>query len=68
MVAKSVQTPAALPAYLGIKEAAEYIGVSARSVSNLLEAGKLTRYRPLGRRVVISRAELDNYMRTSADK
>jgi excisionase family DNA binding protein len=56
------------PAYLGIKEAAEYVGVGAKSIRNLLDLGKLTRYRPVGRRVVISLAELDNYMRTSADR
>ncbi|WP_254512370.1 excisionase family DNA-binding protein [Anatilimnocola floriformis] len=68
MVAKVEKKPSELEAaYLGINAAGQYIGVAGKTIRNLLDAKKLTRYR-VGRRVVVSRAELDSYMRSSADR
>lgn len=47
--------------YLSVQEAAEHLRAERQRVYDLLSARKLTRYKD-GRRVLVSRAELDAYL------
>jgi excisionase family DNA binding protein len=47
--------------YLTVSEAADYLRSKPQRVYDLLSAGQLSRYKD-GRRVLVSRAELDNYL------
>jgi excisionase family DNA binding protein len=53
------------PPYLSIKNGATYSSLSEDALRGLLSGGKLTAYRPVGGRVVISRAELDALIKSS---
>ncbi|WP_085190670.1 helix-turn-helix domain-containing protein [Mycobacterium sp. IEC1808] len=51
-----------LPAYLSINDAAEYLGVTTRTIHQMVADGRLTAYR-LGARVVrLRRDEIDAAM------
>jgi excisionase family DNA binding protein len=51
-----------LPAYMSISDAAEYLGVTTRTVHQMIADGRLTAYR-LGARVVrLRRDEIDAAM------
>lgn len=51
--------------FLNLKEASAYIGLSARTIRRLISSGKLTPYRPTPGRILLSRDEIDNVVRTS---
>jgi excisionase family DNA binding protein len=54
-------SPAAVSPFLTIAEAAEYARCKRQRIDDLLSARRLTRYKD-GRRTLISRAELDQYL------
>jgi excisionase family DNA binding protein len=51
--------------WLSVADAAEYLGVSERSVGRLLERGRI-RSTCIGRRRLLHRDDLDQYMRGDA--
>jgi excisionase family DNA binding protein len=53
-------------AYLGFPEAASYVGLSIGSLRRLVNAGKITLFRPTPKRSVLSRKDLDLYMESCA--
>jgi excisionase family DNA binding protein len=53
--------------WLSLDAAAEYASLSRRSLERLLEEGRLRSYRPRGRRRLIDRAELDQFLAGSAN-
>ena len=59
------QSTTVVKPFLNIQEAAKYIGLGYNSVRRLIESGKLTALRPVPGRVLLSREEIDNMVRTS---
>jgi excisionase family DNA binding protein len=47
--------------YLTVSEAAEYLRAKPQRIYDLLSSGRLTRHKD-GRRVLVSRAEIDAYL------
>ena len=54
-------TDAPLPAFLTVKDAARYTGLSARVLWRLLAEGAIERHK-VGRRTLVNRAELEAYI------
>jgi excisionase family DNA binding protein len=52
--------------YLSLAGAAQYTTLSIGTIRRLLRDGRLTGYRPSGRRVLIDRQELENAIAESA--
>ena len=50
--------------FLTLIEAAQEMRISRRTLASLVAAGRLAVHRPSPRRVVVSRKDLDTYMRT----
>jgi excisionase family DNA binding protein len=57
--------PAAAPTFLSIAQAVEFAGISTSTVRRLVRLGRLVGYHPSARRVVISRAELLEYLEST---
>jgi excisionase family DNA binding protein len=53
--------------YLSVPEAAAYLRAKPQRIYDLLSAGRLNRYKD-GRRVLVSRAELDTYLAAAGSK
>jgi excisionase family DNA binding protein len=58
-------SPALAPRFLNVAGAAAHVGLSVRSIRNLLSAGKLVGYRPVRGRVLIDRMELEALVSSS---
>lgn len=52
--------------YVTVKEAVEFSSLKERSIRRLLASGELTKYVPVGGRVVIDLEQLENLIRGSA--
>ena len=63
----STEAPAMPPAWLTITLAAVHSSLSEGTIRRLLERGRLTPHRPTPGRILISREELDNVVRSSAN-
>jgi len=48
--------------WLTIQDASKYCGLSSDSIRRLIDAGDLRAYRPVGGRVLVDRAELDEFI------
>jgi excisionase family DNA binding protein len=53
--------------YLTLLEAAEYVRAKPQRVYDLLSSGRLSRFKD-GRRVIVSRAELDEYLAVNGSR
>jgi excisionase family DNA binding protein len=54
--------------WLTVSAAAGYSGLSEPSVRRLLATGRLTGYRPVRKRILIDKMQLDSVIETSADR
>ena len=54
--------------YLSAREAAQYIGYSVRYVYTLAALGVLPHYTPNGGRIIFSRVELDEWIRSNGKR
>lgn len=50
------------PIWLSISDAATYTGLCEKTIRRLMESGKIIGRRPVRKRVLINRAELDSYI------
>ncbi|MHB1038397.1 MAG: helix-turn-helix domain-containing protein [Pirellulales bacterium] len=53
------------PRFVGVEEAARYASLSPESIRRLLSSGALTPLRPVRGRVLVDRAELEQFVLTS---
>ncbi len=50
------------------REAAEYLGISLKSIYLLTRTGAIAHYKPTGKLIYFSRVELDNWILTHGEK
>jgi hypothetical protein len=53
------------PRFLDVKQSANHVTLSVRSIRNLLASGKLTALRPVKGKILVDRLELENLVASS---